>query len=132
MLLDHPDAQFSFDVPRGYQESTILAAVVTKADLEPKADKCTKVSLLLLYQMAVVGFEGLSDRLLLKSCFVVHCRFTFGTLEQKTRNYWTSKAKCRYQIGRWKFSFASLTNGERRTTDAMFFPSLVARYLFFN
>lgn len=43
LLLDNPKAEFSFEVPRGYQESTILSAVVTKADLEPKADKCTKV-----------------------------------------------------------------------------------------
>lgn len=46
LLLDNPDAEFSFDAPRGYQESTILAAVVTKADLEPKAEKCTKVTTL--------------------------------------------------------------------------------------
>ena len=44
LLLDHPEALFSFEVERGYQESTILAAVVTKAELEPKADKCTKVN----------------------------------------------------------------------------------------
>ena len=35
---------FSFESPRGYQESTILGAVVTKSDLEPKADACTKVT----------------------------------------------------------------------------------------
>nr|CAH0104727.1 unnamed protein product [Daphnia galeata] len=43
LLLDNPQAEFSFDAPRGYQESTILAAVVTKDDLEPKASQCTKV-----------------------------------------------------------------------------------------
>lgn len=43
LLLDNPDAEFSFDAPRGYQESTILGAVVTKENLEPKASKCTKV-----------------------------------------------------------------------------------------
>lgn len=43
LLIDKPEALFSFEVPRGYQESTILAAVVTKEELEPKADKCTKV-----------------------------------------------------------------------------------------
>jgi len=42
LILDNPQLEFSFEVPRGYQESTILA-VTTKEELEPKADKCTKV-----------------------------------------------------------------------------------------
>jgi galactosylgalactosylxylosylprotein 3-beta-glucuronosyltransferase 3 len=45
LILDNPDAMFSFEVPRGYQESTILGAVITKEELEPKADMCSKVSL---------------------------------------------------------------------------------------
>jgi len=44
LILDNPQLEFSFEVPRGYQESTILA-VTTKEELEPKADKCTKVSI---------------------------------------------------------------------------------------
>jgi len=43
LILDNPDAMFSFEVPRGYQESTILGAVITKEELEPKADMCSKV-----------------------------------------------------------------------------------------
>jgi len=43
LILDNPNTEFSFDVPRGYQESTILAGVTTKEELEAKADKCTKV-----------------------------------------------------------------------------------------
>ena len=43
-FLRHPEAQFSFDVPRGYQESAILGHLTTRAQLEPKADNCTKVS----------------------------------------------------------------------------------------
>jgi len=42
LILENPQLEFSFDVPRGYQESTILA-ITTKEELEPKADKCTKV-----------------------------------------------------------------------------------------
>ena len=44
LFFDHPDAWFSNNVQRGYQESTILKLLgVTMADLEPRADKCTKV-----------------------------------------------------------------------------------------
>jgi len=43
LILDRPEALFSNEVPRGYQESTILGAVATKEDLEPKADQCKKV-----------------------------------------------------------------------------------------
>ena len=44
LFFDHPDAWFSNNVQRGYQESTILKLLgVTTADLEPRADKCTKV-----------------------------------------------------------------------------------------
>ncbi len=44
LILDRPEALFSNEVPRGYQESTILGAVATKEDLEPKADQCKKVN----------------------------------------------------------------------------------------
>ncbi|XP_065564201.1 galactosylgalactosylxylosylprotein 3-beta-glucuronosyltransferase 3-like [Artemia franciscana] len=43
LIRDNPKAVFSWEVPRGYQESHILSAVVTKEELEPKADGCTKV-----------------------------------------------------------------------------------------
>ncbi|XP_065563047.1 galactosylgalactosylxylosylprotein 3-beta-glucuronosyltransferase I-like [Artemia franciscana] len=43
LIRDNPKAEFSWEVPRGYQESHILSAVVTKEELEPKADGCTKV-----------------------------------------------------------------------------------------
>nr|XP_022332219.1 galactosylgalactosylxylosylprotein 3-beta-glucuronosyltransferase 1-like [Crassostrea virginica]XP_022332220.1 galactosylgalactosylxylosylprotein 3-beta-glucuronosyltransferase 1-like [Crassostrea virginica]XP_022332221.1 galactosylgalactosylxylosylprotein 3-beta-glucuronosyltransferase 1-like [Crassostrea virginica] len=44
LFFDHPDAWFSNNVQRGYQESTILKLLgVTTADLEPRADKCTKI-----------------------------------------------------------------------------------------
>lgn len=43
LILDHPDALFSFEVPRGYQESEILRQLITREDLEPLADFCTKV-----------------------------------------------------------------------------------------
>ncbi|KAK2707239.1 hypothetical protein QYM36_015054, partial [Artemia franciscana] len=42
LIRDNPKAVFSWEVPRGYQESHILSAVVTKEELEPKADGCTK------------------------------------------------------------------------------------------
>lgn len=44
LLLKHEDAWFSYDVQGGYQESEILRQIVTKNELEPLADCCTKVS----------------------------------------------------------------------------------------
>lgn len=43
LILNTPDAMFSFRVQGGYQESVILKHLTTVADLEPLADKCTKV-----------------------------------------------------------------------------------------
>ena len=43
-VLDHPDAYFSLNVKRGYQEGTILKSMnIEWKDLEPKADNCTKI-----------------------------------------------------------------------------------------
>ncbi|EFN63091.1 Galactosylgalactosylxylosylprotein 3-beta-glucuronosyltransferase I [Camponotus floridanus] len=43
LLLKHKDAWFSYDVQGGYQESEILRQIVTRDQLEPLADCCTKV-----------------------------------------------------------------------------------------
>lgn len=44
LFFDSPNAWFSNAVPRGYLESTILEQLHVKmADLEPKADNCSKV-----------------------------------------------------------------------------------------
>lgn len=44
LIHDHQDALFSNNVPRGYQESTILKKMtLTLDDLEPKANNCKKV-----------------------------------------------------------------------------------------
>ncbi|KAK7505478.1 hypothetical protein BaRGS_00003223 [Batillaria attramentaria] len=44
LLLQHPNAQFTNAVQRGYQESTLLTALgVMLSDLEPRADGCTKI-----------------------------------------------------------------------------------------
>uniref|UniRef100_W6NL70 Galactosylgalactosylxylosylprotein 3-beta-glucuronosyltransferase n=1 Tax=Haemonchus contortus TaxID=6289 RepID=W6NL70_HAECO len=44
MITSHPDAGFSYDVQRGYQESHFLTGLgLTRSDLEPKADLCSKV-----------------------------------------------------------------------------------------
>ncbi|XP_063230155.1 galactosylgalactosylxylosylprotein 3-beta-glucuronosyltransferase I [Bacillus rossius redtenbacheri] len=43
LLLDTPAAVFSFESKQGYQESEILRHVVTRDQLEPRADLCTKV-----------------------------------------------------------------------------------------
>ncbi|XP_012143767.1 glucuronyltransferase I isoform X1 [Megachile rotundata] len=43
LLLENKDALFSYDVEGGYQESEILKHIVTRNELEPLADCCTKV-----------------------------------------------------------------------------------------
>ena len=49
LLLDHPEAQFSLTVEGGYQESEILRHLITREELEPLADFCTKVRVFLLF-----------------------------------------------------------------------------------
>lgn len=43
LLLENPDAVFSYDVQRGYQESEILRHLTTLKELQPLADHCRKV-----------------------------------------------------------------------------------------
>lgn len=43
LILKNPDAQFSYDVQRGYQESEILRHLTTRNDLIPLARNCTDV-----------------------------------------------------------------------------------------
>lgn len=43
LVLENKDSWFSFEVEGGYQESEILRQMVTREELEPLADLCTKV-----------------------------------------------------------------------------------------
>jgi len=44
LILAHQDVVFTYEAPRGYQESHLLSGLgVSVSDLEPKADRCTKV-----------------------------------------------------------------------------------------
>ena len=44
LLLEQESAGFTYDVPRGYQESHILSQLISSLDeLEPKADSCSQV-----------------------------------------------------------------------------------------
>uniref|UniRef100_A0A8R1HI48 Galactosylgalactosylxylosylprotein 3-beta-glucuronosyltransferase n=1 Tax=Caenorhabditis japonica TaxID=281687 RepID=A0A8R1HI48_CAEJA len=44
LINNHPEALFSFDVPRGYQESTFLEKLgIHRFNMEPLAEMCTKV-----------------------------------------------------------------------------------------
>lgn len=43
LLLKYPDAMFSFDVERGYQESEILRHLVVVRDLQPLAKFCEEI-----------------------------------------------------------------------------------------
>lgn len=44
LILDREDAVFSYQVPRGYQESHLLSQLIdSRLDLEPKASGCTQV-----------------------------------------------------------------------------------------
>ncbi|EDS42141.1 galactosylgalactosylxylosylprotein 3-beta-glucuronosyltransferase I [Culex quinquefasciatus] len=43
LLLDNPQAQFSYEVERGYQESEILRHLTIVHEMQPLANKCTDV-----------------------------------------------------------------------------------------
>ncbi|KAI4463407.1 galactosylgalactosylxylosylprotein 3-beta-glucuronosyltransferase beta-13-glucuronyltransferase [Holotrichia oblita] len=43
LILSKQDAQFSYKMAKGFQESEFLGYFVTKDELEPMADNCTKV-----------------------------------------------------------------------------------------
>lgn len=43
LLLQHPEAVFSYDVERGYQESEILRYLIVVRDMQPLADLCRQV-----------------------------------------------------------------------------------------
>lgn len=47
-LLSKPEIEFSFNVERGFQESSLLSQLVALDELEPRADNCTKVFVLIL------------------------------------------------------------------------------------
>lgn len=44
LILQYDKAWFSYDVQSGYQESEILRQMVTRDELQPLADHCTKVT----------------------------------------------------------------------------------------
>ena len=46
LLFEFPNAKFKLRVKRGYLESAFLEQLTNRDELEPKADNCTKVSLL--------------------------------------------------------------------------------------
>lgn len=46
LLLHKPGVEFSIDAPIGFQESVFLEKLITREELEPKADLCTKVTLM--------------------------------------------------------------------------------------
>lgn len=43
LILEKPEAQFSYEAKPGYQETVILEYFTTMSELEPLADNCTKV-----------------------------------------------------------------------------------------
>ncbi|XP_055637166.1 galactosylgalactosylxylosylprotein 3-beta-glucuronosyltransferase I [Toxorhynchites rutilus septentrionalis] len=43
LILDNPQAQFSYEVERGYQESEILRHLTIVHEMQPLANKCTEV-----------------------------------------------------------------------------------------
>lgn len=43
LILKYPDAMFSYDVERGYQESEILRYLVVVRDLQPLANFCREI-----------------------------------------------------------------------------------------
>lgn len=65
LLLENKNAAFSYEVQGGYQESEILSQIVTRNELEPLADFCTKVDSLILHSIpfCIVKYNGHSLRL---------------------------------------------------------------------
>lgn len=49
LLLAHPDAHIDPNAQRGYLESSLLDKLVTLEELEPKAEDCTKVCIMVIY-----------------------------------------------------------------------------------
>lgn len=43
LIMDYPEASFSYDAPRGYQESEILRYLTVVRDLQPLANNCRDV-----------------------------------------------------------------------------------------
>lgn len=43
LIMDYPEASFSYDAPRGYQESEILRYLTVVRDLQPLANNCREV-----------------------------------------------------------------------------------------
>jgi galactosylgalactosylxylosylprotein 3-beta-glucuronosyltransferase 3 len=43
LLIKHPEAKFTYEVQRGYQESEILRHVTVLQDLQPLARRCTQI-----------------------------------------------------------------------------------------
>ncbi|XP_018017994.1 galactosylgalactosylxylosylprotein 3-beta-glucuronosyltransferase I [Hyalella azteca] len=62
LLLDNPDASFSLESEIGFMETDFLSRIVTKEELEPKAECCTKV---LVWHMNAVN-PNLKDEVRLR------------------------------------------------------------------
>lgn len=43
LIMDYPEASFSYDVQRGYQESEILRHLTVVRDLQPLANNCREI-----------------------------------------------------------------------------------------
>lgn len=77
LLLKHKDAWFSYDVQGGYQESEILRQIITRDQLEPLADCCTKVSI----DLSGI-FLTIFPRYSCETLHLVYFRCTCGTRER--------------------------------------------------
>lgn len=43
LILQHPEAVFSYEIERGYQESEILRYLIVVRDMQPLADLCRNI-----------------------------------------------------------------------------------------
>jgi len=74
VLLNYPNAVFSWDVSRGYQESAILSQVTSIEKLEPLANNCTKVGLFIMYFVMFIH-----------NCYIYIFRYMYGIQELKNQ-----------------------------------------------
>lgn len=79
LLLENSHAVFSYDVQSGYQESEILRQIVTRDELEPLADSCTKVSISNWIAILSIILHSQSSTF---KCLYANFRYTFGIRER--------------------------------------------------
>lgn len=90
VILDKKDAFFSYQAKSGYQETMLLQQMVTRDQLEPLADCCTKVRFIDIFIFLLMSI--CSNNLWNNFTFKKNpCRFMCGTRGLKRLSYVMNK-----------------------------------------